>query len=136
MRVEAASPDDFGWLVQRVGCDLTPRATGIRAVDACGLIRGMIVYDLWTDGSVQAHMAVDTPIVWRSLLGPAFRYPFEECKRGVLLAVVRGDNEKSARLCSHFGFEPVAVIQDGAANGVPLVTFQMRKETCRFLKAA
>lgn len=134
MRIRQASPNDLDWLEKRTGCVLTRSATGIAAHDKTG-IRACVAYDNPTHFSVQAHMAADTPIAWRSLIPSVFEYPFEACGKGLLVAVIAGDNRKSLDLASRFGFVTVGILEDGWARGVPLVTLELRKENCRFLSA-
>lgn len=135
MRVLAAQPQDFAWLVQRTSAALTDHATGIKAVDASGRIRGMVAYDYWTPNACQAHMAVDSPIVWRSLVRPAFAYPFEELGRSLILGIIAADNPRSLAMVEALGFRRAHEIKDGWAPGVPLVVHEMRRADCRYLKA-
>ncbi len=108
----------------------------IKAVDAGGTIRGMVGYDLWTENAVTAHMAVDTPIAWRSLIPACFEYPFIECDKGLILAVIPADNAKSWGLAGHLGFKLVHTVRDGWARGVDLLMLELRRTDCRFLKEA
>lgn len=136
MNVCAASASEFGWIVERTGCALTAGARGIKAVDRSGRTRGMVVYDGWTESAAQAHMAVDSPVVWRSLIRPAFSYPFEECGRRVLLGIIPEHNAASLRMTEHLGFRLAHRITDGWAQGDDLLIFEMRREECRWLKTA
>ena len=79
-------------------------------------------------------MAVDSPIAWRALLPAAFRYAFEECGKGLILAAIRASNAKSLQLTRHLGFEPVHRVADGWAEGEDMVLFEMRKAACRWLE--
>ena len=83
MIVRAASQAHLEWLVNRIG--LCPRADirGIVAVDQRERVRGGVLYEGWTQSSVQVHMASEAPIVWRHLLRPAMRYPFVDCGKSV-----------------------------------------------------
>ncbi|MBF9682941.1 hypothetical protein IAI36_11700, partial [Streptococcus pseudopneumoniae] len=81
-----------GFITAATQCALTPGARGIKATDAAGHIRGFVAYDWWTENAVYAHMAADTPIAWRSLLPAVFTYPFVECGRGKLLALIPSHN--------------------------------------------
>lgn len=134
MRVNAAELGDLGWIVSATSCVLTPGARGIKAVDAGGAIRGMVAYDWWTRNAVYAHMAVDTPIAWRSLLPAVFRYPFIECDRELMLALIPAHNAKSWGLAGHLGFRIVHTVRDGWAKGDDLHLLELRREDCRFLK--
>lgn len=134
MRVEAATPEDFGWLVQRTDCGTTHGFKAIKAVDDAGRIRGMVGYDCWTRNAVQAHMAVDTPMAWRCLVRPAFAYPFQQCGLGVILAAIPAGNSRSVHLARRFGFAETHRVVDGWARGEDLILLEMRRESCRWLE--
>ncbi|HET9554347.1 MAG TPA: hypothetical protein VFP50_15400 [Anaeromyxobacteraceae bacterium] len=124
----------WGWLTERVGLTPTANARAIAAVDASGRVRGMVLYDGWTENSVEAHMAVDTPSAWRALLRPAFAYPFIQCQRGVIVGRIRESNTTSLRMATRLGFEVLARVRDGARVGEDLVLVQMRREDCPWLE--
>lgn len=132
--VTAAAPADLSWIVERTGCALTSAAKAIKAVDDSGKTRGMVAYDLWTESGCQAHMAVDTPIVWRSLVRPAFFYPFIEAGKQVVIGVIRATNQRSMWMTRALGFRRAGEIPNGHAPGVPLVIFQMQKDECYWLQ--
>jgi hypothetical protein len=134
LTVKAAERGDFAWLVERTHCAVTESFRAIKAVDAIGRILGMVGYDLWTLNSVQAHMAVDSPIAWRAMLRPAFAYPFLEAGMGVILAVIPAGNARSVHLATRFGFRPVHRVRDGWAPGEDLIMLEMRREECRWLE--
>lgn len=133
MIIQAAQPEHFGWLTERTG--YIPGGD-FRAIEAVhdGRILAMVGYDNWLWTSARAHIAVDVPV--RSILRPAFSYPFEEAGRRILLGQVSAGNEKSLRLAKHLGFREVYRTRDGAAEGQDLVFLEMRKEDCRWLYAA
>lgn len=133
MRVTAAELGDMKWIVDATSCVLTPGARAIKAVDAGGAIRGMVAYDWWTKNAVYAHMAVDAPIVWRSLIPACFEYPFNECGLEVILALIPSHNEKSWGLAGRLGFRLVHSVRDGWAKGDDLHLLELRREDCRFL---
>jgi hypothetical protein len=133
--VRPALDQELGWIVERSRCVLPPLSRAIKAVDISGNIRGMVAYTNWTPNSCEAHMAADTPIAWRSLLGPAFSYPFEQVGVNIILGVIRGSNLKSLSLAAHFGFVESHRVADGWANGEDLVMIEMRKENCRWLNS-
>lgn len=133
MRVLAAPREDFGWMEARLGPALTSNARAIKAVDATGRIRGMVAYDNWTEAAVQSHMAVDSPVVWRSLLGPAFSYPFEECGKSLLLGIIPMHNHQSVAMARHLGFRETYRIRDGWAEEDDLLVFEMRRHECPWI---
>lgn len=127
------APSDIAWATEHSGASIPPDSVGIKAVDSQGRIRGTVFYAEWTETSVQAHMAVDTPIAWRALLPEVFRYPFVQCGRRLLMGTIAGDNRKSLILARHLGFEVTYRIRDAKAVGVDLVLVEMRREDCRWL---
>lgn len=131
--IEAAPPPDFLWLQRRTGCALTSDFNAIRATNALGHVLGMVGFCDWTENSVQAHMAVDAPVVWRELLPAAFRYAFEERGRGILLGVIPSHNLRSIRFAKHVGLVETFRIKDGWSSGDDLVLLEMRRENCRWL---
>lgn len=111
---------------------VTPDLRAIEAIDErTGRIVGMVGYNLWTKNSVNVHVAAESPSVWRSLLAPGFKCGFGYVE--VLLGVVYGDNAKSQRFARKLGFKETHRVKDGAAKGVDLVLFEMRKNECRYL---
>ena len=101
--VRAASPESLRWIEARTGCVLTREAKGIEAVDARGVVRGQVAYDCWTPMSCQCHMAVDTPVAWRSLVRPAFEYPFRQAGKSVIMGVIPAGNARSVHLAKRLG---------------------------------
>lgn len=135
MRVVAGGANSAEWLEARAGCVLSRQATLVAAVKqgAPERIRGVVAYDNWTENAVQAHMAVDSPIVWRHLLRPAFEYPFQQCGKNVLLGIIPSHNAKSVQMTRALGFKEAHRVKDGWAKGDDLIVFEMRREDCRFL---
>jgi hypothetical protein len=137
----AAPPQALPWLWARVGCSYTAEFRAIMAVrDSADLenlraadIAGMIGYDLWTENAVVMHIALDNPAAFRSLIVPAFEYPFIQGKKGIALATVRSDNQRSMRLCERVGFRETHRIKDGMEQGVDAVLYEMRLEDCRWI---
>jgi hypothetical protein len=134
VRVQAGHGEAFSWIQERTGCVLTATARAIEARDASGRIRGVVAYDMWTENSVQAHMAVDTPVVWRSLIPSVFEYPFLSAGKGLLLGVIPDGNTKSRAMARRLGFREAYRVQDGWAVGEDLIIHEMRRHDCRWLK--
>lgn len=80
-------------------------------------------------------MAVDAPVVWRSLLRPAFSYPFLEAGRSLLLGIIPADNTKSCGMARRLGFREAYRVIDGWSVGIDLVVHEMRRHECRWLEA-
>lgn len=125
--------EEYGWLVERAGCDITPGFKAIKAVDETGRIHGMVGFGAWTANSCLMHIALETPIALRELLKWSFRYLFEQCGRGVAFATVRAKNEKSMRLCQKAGFREAYRLKDAIEVGEDMVLFEMRREHCRWI---
>jgi RimJ/RimL family protein N-acetyltransferase len=69
----------------------------------------------------------------RELLRMAFEYPFKQLGLNVVMATIAGTNHRSLKLTKHIGFAVAYRIKDGYEQGVDIVLFEMRKETCKFL---
>ena len=134
MIIQAAPRDHYDWLCDRTNYVRTRDFRAIEAVDSHGRVRGMVGYDGWTLNACRVHMAAETPIVWRHLLRPAFRYPFQHVS--VLLAHVPAHSIRSDKLVRKFGFWPAYRVLDGYAPGDDLQIYEMRRENCRWLKEA
>jgi len=126
-------PEEYEWLVERSGCDITPGFKAIKVVDSEGKIHGMVGYGNWTANAVVLTIALDNPAALREVLKWGFRYPFEQCNRGIALAMVRGKNKRSLSLCNKVGFREVYRVKDGIEVGEDMVMFQMRREDCRYI---
>lgn len=136
MIVREATRDHYAWIAARANLTAGPEFKAIEAVDASGRIHGMVGYDGWTPNAVTMHIALDSPVALRSLLGPAFRVPFLGLGRGVALASVLGTNERSLALVRRVGFRELCQVRDGFAPGVDIFMFEMRREACRWLGAS
>jgi hypothetical protein len=121
----------LAWQRERTGVYFTEAAKGLAAVDSSGRYRGVVGYDQWTKNSVEAHMAVDTPIAWRTLLPHVFVWPFQHV--GVILGIISASNVPSCRMVDALGFKQLNRIRDGWAPGEDLVLWEMRRENCSYL---
>lgn len=123
------------WIAARTGGSYSPNARAIEAFDERdGKTVGMVAYDSWAHNSVQISIALEKRAAWRRLARPAFQYPFLECKKGVLIALVSSANVRSLELTEHVGFRPTHRIEDAILPGVHLVLFEMRPKDCRWLE--
>lgn len=129
----ATTHDDLPWLIERVGCFLTPAAKGVKVVDGSGATKALAVFDRWTYNCAEAHIAVDEPMALRTLCREAFPWYFAQ--RGVLLGIVRASNTKALKLDFHLGFKEQTRVTDGMDRGEDLVILRMRREECRWMKA-
>ena len=134
MIVRAAPPEHYAWIRDRTGLRHSTEFRAIEALDASGEIRGMVGYDDWTPNSVQMHVAIDTPIVTRALVRPAFVYPFIEAGRKVVIGVTPSDRERALVFNKRLGFHETMRLHNGYADGVDLVFQLMTRDECRWLK--
>jgi hypothetical protein len=133
MLARAAPPEHFQYLHERAGVAITPTFKAIEAVDEKGIVHGMFGYDGWTRNAVVMHVALDSPAALRTLLYPAFGYPFLQLGLGIALCAIRGDNVRSIRLTEHVGFKRVYTVRDCFGGGVDQMIYEMRREDCRWL---
>lgn len=110
---------------------------GFKAIEAIeerdGRILGMVAYDGWTPNACSMHVAIEEPIAVRRLVRPAFRIPFVELKKQVVIGMVLSTNLKALKLDEHLGFTIRGRIPDAWAPGVDLILLSMRRDECRFL---
>jgi hypothetical protein len=131
--VRASAREHHPWLLERIGLVPTPYFRAIEVVDAQGAIRAMAGFDGWSDGSVQMHVAVASPLALRTLVPAAFDFVFVQCGRLVALATVAASNARALKLDAHLGFREVYRVRDGHAPGDDLVLLEMRRDECRWI---
>lgn len=134
LRVQAMPREHLPWLTERSGCALTEALRGLEAVDSTGKIHGAVGFDGWLGNAVQMHVALDSPLSLRALVGPAFRYVFETCGKDMALGLVPAHNEKAIRLDTHLGFREVYRLKDGYAPGDDMLLMVMRKIECKWFE--
>lgn len=138
--VRAAPRTDWQWLVDRTGCAITSDFSALEAIELHprteGLyrVRGIVGYCNTTPNTIQMHMAVDSPVVWRSLLRPGLEYPFLQAGKRICVGVIPASNRRSVRFAKHVGFVETHRIFNGWADGEDLVFLELRREHCRFLR--
>lgn len=128
-----ANPAMVPWLTSRAQSNASPDMKAIACIDHTGKIHGMAGFDGWTPNSVVVTIALDTPIAFKRLVWAIFDFAFVQARRGVVLATVKGSNERSLRLCAHVGLREVYRVRDGIAVGDDLVIMEMRREDCRWI---
>lgn len=132
MIVRAAPPEHYHWLSERAGVRRTSDFRAIEAVDAEGHIHGMVGYDFWTPAAVWMHVALE-PAGRRPILQVAFRYPFVQNGKLVVLAGVSGANHAMNELARSLGFSEIDHIPDGWVPGVTLNLYSMHRRDCRWI---
>lgn len=128
MIARAATQESLIWLEEHSAAVLTRFATGVEVRDERGNIRGVVGFDDAAPSSIRAHMAVDTPMAWRTLLAAALDYAFLQLNKSVLVGTIPAANRRSIRFAKHVGLRETYRIRDGWAPGEDLVVLEMRKE--------
>ena len=134
MIVQVAPPEHYAWVGEHAGCLVTPDFRALEAVQD-GRIVGMVGYCDWFPNSVHMHVAIESPMIAKHLLPPAFRYPFEEVGVGVVIGITPAWVTKAVKFNRHIGFREAHRIKDGFAVGRDLIVFEMRREECRWLSS-
>lgn len=133
MTVRAAPAEHFPWLLERIRYSPSADFRAIEALDAKGEIGAMVGFDWWTPNAVQLHIAIVRPACALALLRPAFHYPFVQEGRSIALGTIPAHRQRCVELASRLGFTETARVKDGWSKGVDLITYELRKEACRWL---
>lgn len=143
MIIQPAPPEHYRWIAERANLVPGPQFGAIEAVTDGGRILGMVGFDGWLPNAVSLHIAMEEPgevsrearrAAMHELIACAFRTAFEGCGRGVAVATVLSDNQRSRRLVERLGFEPAGCLKDAWSPGVDLLLYSMRREACRWLR--
>ena len=131
--VPLTTQEQWSWIHQRaypVRCEDTG---GIVAYDK-GEIQAICVFDSFTIDACSVHFAIDNPfVIRRGFLHEVARHLFINCDRKRLFGLVPSDNEKAYRFDLHIGFEEVARVPDGYAEGIDYLVLRMDREGSRWL---
>ncbi len=134
MRALPATKADLSWLEDHVGL-LARSATAIKAEYPSGKIAGMVGFDSWHPGSVQVHIALESPMAWRCLTRVVWDYAFNQEGVSSVLAVIPSHRCEAVRMAVFLGFRDTHRVRDGFAPGSDLIHFEMRRKDCRHLPA-
>jgi RimJ/RimL family protein N-acetyltransferase len=142
--VRPASPETYGWIAARANLVPGPQFQAIEAVTEEGRILGMVGFDGWLPNAVSLHIAMEEPgevtradrrRAMHALIETAFRTAFNGCGRGIAIATVLSNNDRSRRLVERVGFRFAGKLEDAWEPGVDLLFYQMRRDECRWLEA-
>lgn len=127
---------DWDWINDRVAIQRCEDTGGIMAVDEItGKTLAAVVFDNKTQNSIQVHMVIDKPMV--------FRHGFMNCVCDVLFNVlgvtrlyglVPANNEKAVKLNKHLGFTVKATLEEAYEIGVDYLIMEWKRENCKFLR--
>lgn len=126
-----AMPDyEQHWFRERNPVNVTSDVKGIVAWDTENdCIKGMVIFDNWTENSCQVHIAIDTPMVFRhGMMEEGFKYVYETCGRNIIYGITPANNERAIKFNKHAGFVELYRLKDAHAEGVDLIIQEVRKE--------
>lgn len=130
---------DGGYILQKIpNLAYCSDTTGFVAVDLDkNETIGAIIYDSWTENSVQAHIIIDNPMVLRHrFLEEAFDFAFnpKRSNRKVMTGMVKSDNKEAQKFDEHIGFVEKYRMIDGFSDGVDLIHYEINRDECRWFK--
>jgi hypothetical protein len=133
MRFRAVEFYDMAWCKNRIGMVWTDDTAGIIVDNGPGTEPvGVGLAQSWTETGCTAHMAADTPMVWRfGLHREYFNWVFET--REYVIGQIESDNPKAISMDRKFGFKEVARIPEGFRKGSDMIIMMMRREDCRYI---
>lgn len=114
-------------------CCFNPEADVCIANVKDGRVLGGVVYQGFTEASIQAHVAsFDRNWLTRDLLWAMFHYPFEQLGVKKIFGQVGAHNTKALEFDLNLGFKEEARIKDVYPEG-DMILLAMYKADCRFL---
>ncbi len=133
--ITRANEEDLIRLCKELPYNPTSGLRGIR-YGRDRVARAVVAYDNWTDNAVFLHCWSSDTRPWfdRRFLQEIFRYPFEICKKGLVIGFTQGDNTPVLEFCRRIGFRETYRVRDGWKLGTDLVIQEMRRDECRWLK--
>lgn len=123
------------WFLSAISYSPTLGFKAIGQLDKEGPIVAAVGYDNWTPNSVQMHIWIPHPDkVSKKFFLEGFRYPFEMCRRGLVVGLTPSNNAAALHFNKRVGFKEVYRMKDAWEVGVDVVVQEMRKEDCRWLR--
>lgn len=105
-----------------------------------GLVRGGylvagVVYNNWSGAGVCAHIGAVPGARWmtREFLHAIFDYPFNQCGRRRLTALVARKNKRARKFVEHLGFRHEGVVRHALPND-DWILYGMLRDECRYLQ--
>jgi RimJ/RimL family protein N-acetyltransferase len=136
VRIVPSTKAHIEWIEDEIDLKRLPDARGISAVSDTGKLYGVCIMDNWTDGSVQVHIAIDSPLCFKGhiFLREVFNYIFNTADRCVAVGLVNSENHKALRFDKHIGFKEIARVRDGWAYGEDIVILELHRNNCRWIE--
>jgi RimJ/RimL family protein N-acetyltransferase len=132
VRILPATEKHVQWITERIHLLKVEDAKGIAAESDSGKILGVCMMDTWQEGSVQIHIAIDSPVCFRNhtFIREVFDYIFIKANRQVAVGIVNSDNVKALKFDKKLGFTEIGRIKDGHKKGIDTVLLELRRENC------
>ena len=125
---------EWNWFKERTHVISYEDTQGIVAYRENGVLAGMVVFDTWTDSSVNVHIAIDDPAcIRRGLFREVAVHAYHTGGKKRLFGLVPSNNEKAIRLNEKIGFHEVTRVPDAIDDGIDYVVMRLDKEDCRWL---
>ncbi|MRN43474.1 MULTISPECIES: GNAT family protein [unclassified Brucella] len=126
------------WAAHQIGIDqFRSDATTIAVLKEKQII-GVTVFDTFSPGECQVHVASDGSRRWltRDYLRMVFAYPFVQLQFRRVTSLVPETNTASARFCAHTGFREEGRLREAGLHGEDLIVFGMLRRECRWLTSS
>lgn len=132
--ISATTPEDNLRFCAAISYSPTKDFKGVK-LERAGQLIILAGYDYWTPNAVQMHIWIPNPSGFssREFIREAFRYPFEDGQRKIVVGVTPGDNALALEFNRRIGFHVKHRIIDGWADGVDMVIQELRRDECRWL---
>lgn len=102
------------------------RTIGLMRSD--GSVAAAVGYNGWQTDSCFMHVAFDSAhSMTRALLRAAFKYPFIDCGKSAVYALIGKENDECLRLVKKLGYREFC-------QTVDCVMFEMKAAECRWIK--
>ena len=125
---------DWRWINDAIPILQVEDTEGIVAF-ICDNPAAAVVFDNWTQKSVQAHIAILKPIVLRhGFLEWCFDYVFNYRKKERIFGLVPSNNRRALAFNQRMGFTEQARLTEAFASGIDYVILELTKDNCNFIE--
>lgn len=126
----------LAWAAKRIGLSRWPSDSHCLAIEGEDGTRCVVVYNLFTPTTCQAHIATNGLMNWatRGMLYGIFALPFLANNLLRINLPIAAKNKKAMKLAISLGFLPVASVHHGADDGGIECYFGMTRDECDWIK--
>lgn len=138
LRLIRGDDSHLAWAGERIGVDLWPKDSHCLAIEGHEGIRCVVVYNVFTPTSCNAHIATNGLMNWatRGMLYGIFALPFLANKLRRVNLPIAATNKKAMKLAISLGFLPVATLEQSAEDGGKECFFGMTRDECVWIREA